>query len=179
MTLIVGRTCAIALACLLAAACKSAPRERPIPMGPVDTGAGSVTAARKFLEGRWVLESFEVYPPGKAPIALKGSGDLLYDDFGNLKMEIRADQQSSDLLRAAGIDIRDGVISTEGRTVIDLQNRTLTYFLEGQRSSTATGGGPLALNRPRHWEVTADLLTLTTQDDAGAPLSISRWKRSK
>ena len=117
-------------------------------------------------------------PPGKPPITLKGSGVLNYDDFGNLRMEIRADEASSDLLRAAGINIRDGVISTDGRTAIDLQNRTLTYFLEGQPSSMATGGGPLAPNRPRHWEVTADTLTLTTRDDSGAPLSISRWKRS-
>jgi hypothetical protein len=95
-----------------------------------------------------------------------------------MRMEIRADEASSDLLRAAGINITDGVISSDGRTVIDLPNRTLTYFVEGQRSSMATGGGPLALNRPRHWEVTADTLTLTTKDDGGAALSISRWKRS-
>ena len=115
--------------------------------------------------------------PGKPPIALKGSGVLNYDDFGNLRVEIRADQATSDLLRAAGIEIRDGMISSDGRTVIDLQNKTLTYFVEGQRSSNSTGGGPLALNRPRHWEVTGDVLTLTTRDDSGAPLSIGRWKR--
>ena len=34
------------------------------------------------------------------------------------------------------------------------------------------------MNRPRHWEVTADVLTLTTRDDKGAPMSISRWKKS-
>lgn len=175
MALVFRTTCAMALACAIAAGCKSAPRERPIPLGPVDTGPGSVTAARKFLEGRWVLESFEVYPPGRPPIALKGSGDLLYDDFGNLKMEIRADQQSSDLLRAAGIDIRDGVISTEGRTAIDLQNHTLTYMVEGQVANK----GPLAVNRPRHWEVQNDRLTLTTKDESGKPLSVGRWRRSQ
>jgi hypothetical protein len=90
-------------------------------------------------------------------------------------MEIRADQASSDVLRAAGVNIRDGIISTDGRTAIDLQNNTLTYFLEGQ---PATGTGPLAMNRPRHWEVTQDQLTLTTRDDSGAPISVSRWKRS-
>ena len=42
-----------------------------------------------------------------------------------------------------------------------------------------TGGGPLAPNRPRHWEVTGDVLTLTTKDDSGAPLAVSRWKRSQ
>ena len=169
---------ALSMSLAAAIACAAAPRERPLPVGKIESGSGTLNEARKFLEGRWALESFEVRPPGKAPIMLKGSGVLNYDDFGNLRMEIRADQASSDLLRAAGIEIRDGVISTDGRTAIDLQNRTLTYFLEGQRSSNLTGGGPLALNRPRHWEVTADVLTLTTRDDSGAPLSIGRWKRS-
>jgi hypothetical protein len=169
-----------AVVALLAAtaACAASARQRPLPVGPIEGGAGSLAEARKFLEGRWTLESFEVRPPGRPPILLKGSGVLNYDDFGNLRMEIRADQASSDLLRAAGINIRDGVISSEGRTAIDLQNRTLTYFLEGQQSSNVTGGGPLAPNRPRHWEVAGDVLTLTTRDDGGAPLSIGRWKRS-
>ena len=166
---------ALMLLAAAAAAYAGEPRQR----SKVDTGPGSLTAARKYLEGRWGLESFEVRPPGKPPIMLKGSGVLNYDDFGNLTMEIRADQATSDLLRAAGIEIRDGVISTKGRTAIDLQNRTLTYFLEGQRSGYVTGGGPLAPNRPRHWEVTEDVLTLTTKDDAGAPLSISRWRKVK
>jgi len=172
---------AAGVAAMLAAttACAGAPRQRPLPVGPIESGAGTVTEARKFLEGRWALESFEVRPPGKEPIALKGSGVLNYDDFGNMRMEIRADQASSDLLRAAGIDIQNGVISTDGRTAIDMQNKTLTYFLEGQPSSYRTGGGPLALNRPRHWEVNGDVLTLTTRDDNGAPLSIGRWKRSR
>ena len=169
------RAAGVAALFAAATACAAAPRERPLPLGRVESGPGTLAEARKFLEGRWALESFEVRPPGRAPIALKGSGVLNYDDFGNLRMEIRADQASSDLLRAAGIDIRDGVISSEGRTAIDLQNRTLTYFVEGQ---PASGGGPLATNRPRHWEVTADVLTLTTRDDSGAPLSIGRWKKS-
>ena len=174
---------AVGVAALLAAAtacaAPAAPRQRPLPVGKIESGAGTVESARKFLEGRWTLESFEVRPPGRAPITVTGSGVLNYDNFGNLQMEIRTGESESDLLRAAGINIRDGIISTNGRTVIDLQNRTLTYFLEGQPSSMTTGGGPLAPNRPRHWEVTADVLTLTTRDDGGAPLSISRWKRSQ
>ena len=173
------RAAGIAALLAVTTACAAAPRQRPLPVGEVQSGAGTISDARKFLEGRWALESFEVRPPGKPPIALKGSGVLNYDDFGNLRVEIRADQATSDLLRAAGIEIRDGVISSDGRTVIDLQNKTLTYFVEGQRSSNITGGGPLALNRPRHWEVTGDVLTLTTRDDSGAPLSIGRWKKSQ
>ena len=143
-------------------------------MGPVAEGAGSLAAARKFLQGRWALQSFEVFPPGKAPIVLKGAGTLNYDEFGNLQIEIRADQASGDLLRAAGIDIRDGLISSEGRTAVDMENHTLTYVIPGQ-----AGTGPLALSRKRHWDVKGDLLTLTTKDEAGKPLSIGLWRKSQ
>jgi hypothetical protein len=155
--------------------CAPAPINKPIKMGPSETGAGSVTTARKYLEGRWSLESFEFYPVGKPKVTLTGQGVLTYDDFGNLKMEIRADQASSDLLRAAGIDIGgDGIISSDGRTAIDMQNKTLTYVIQGQPAGT----GPLALNRPRHWQVDGNILTLTTKDDAGKPTSVGRWKKS-
>ncbi len=113
----VGRAVVLGLLAM-AAACAPAPRVRPVKGGDVDAGPESLTAARKFLEGRWTLESFEVFPPGKPAIALKGAGTLNYDEFGNLRIEIRADEKSADLLRAAGIEIRDGdhlVRWTDGR----------------------------------------------------------------
>ena len=174
MRLAMTRAIAVGLLVWAAAGCSGAPRQRNVEMGPVAEGAGSLTAARKFLQGRWALESFEVFPPGKAPIVLKGAGSLNYDEFGNLQIEIRADEASADLLRAAGIDIRDGRISSEGRTAVDMENRTLTYIVPGQ-----AGTGPLALSRKRHWEVKDDLLTLTTKDDAGKPLSIGHWRKSQ
>ena len=170
----------VGVAALLAAvtACASSERQRVVSLGPVDTGAGTTASARKFLEGRWLLESAEITPPGGKPITLKATGVLNYDDFGNLEMNIKADQASSDLLRAAGVVIPDGVISTTGRTAIDVQNKTLTYILEGQNASMQTGGGPLSANKPRHWEVSGDVLTLTTRDEKGAPTAVSRWKKS-
>src|SRR5690242_4061097 len=116
----------VAIAGTLAAtmACHGAPRQKPIKAGPVDTGAGTLASARNFLEGQWNLESFEVRPPGKPPVVLKGNGTLVYDNMGNLKIDIQADEKSSDLLRAAGVDIRDGKISSDGRTAIDMQKHT-------------------------------------------------------
>ena len=169
-----------AVAALLAGAiaCSASSRQRPISAGPVATGAGTTASARKFLEGRWILESFVVNPPGGAPITLKGSGVLNYDDFGNLEMNVKADEASSDLLRAGGIVIPDGVISTKGRTAIDVPNKTLTYILDGQASAMKTGGGPLSPNRPRHWDVSGEVLTLTIKDESGAPVAVSRWKKN-
>jgi hypothetical protein len=156
--------------------CTKAPRQRPVEGGPVDTGPGTLTAARKFLEGRWSLESFEVFPPGGTPIKVQGTGVLTYDDFGNLRIDIRVDPKTGDMLRSVGIDVRDGAMTTEGRTAVDLQNRTLTYILEGQPALGAPSG-PLALNRPRHWVVEGDLLTLSTRDANGTVLSTGRWRK--
>ena len=167
--------CLFTLAIAATTACSGAPRQRPIKGGAVDTGPQTLTAARTFLEGRWILESFEVRQAGKPPIVLKGAGTLLYDNMGNLKMDIQADEASADLLRQSGIDIRDNRISTDGRAALDLQKHTLTYVLQGHAPLIK---GPLGMERPRHWVVEGDTLILTTQDDAGQPLSIGRWKRS-
>src|SRR5436305_4422004 len=88
----------------LAAAGCGAAGQNPIKAGPVDTGPQTLTAARNFLEGRWLLESFEVRPAGKPPVFLKGKGTLVYDEMGNMKMDIQADEASTDVLRASGID---------------------------------------------------------------------------
>jgi hypothetical protein len=74
-----------------------------------------------------------------------------------------------------GIELRDGIIATHGRAVLDPQNKTLTYVLK-EKVQGATSG-PLATSRPRHWSVEGDTLTLTTRDDAGNPVSEGKWRR--
>ena len=148
-----------------------------IQRGPVETGPGTLTAARRFLEGRWGLISYELFPPGKPPIQLSGDGTLTYDAFGNMTMEIRVDEPTARLLDDAGIRTTDGKLSTSGRTVIDLQNHTITYFLEGQPALGAPSG-PIALNRPRHWQIEGNVLILSTRDADGQPLSVGRWQRT-
>ncbi len=64
----VWRAAGVAALLVAATACAGAPRQKPLPMGRVESGPGTLAEARKFLEGRWALESFEVRPPGKAPI---------------------------------------------------------------------------------------------------------------
>lgn len=145
--------------------------------GPMNTGLESLVAARSQLAGRWRLLSFEVTPPGKDPMRVQGAGHLSYDLFGNLEVEIRVDAATAILLEAAGIHAETGVISTRGRTVLDLQRRTLTYVLDGQPSSRAPSD-PLALYRPRHWDLEHDVLTLMTKNDDGHLLSIGRWQKA-
>ena len=64
---------AVATLCLTGVvACAKAPRTRAVKGGDVAAGTGTLTEARKYLEGRWNLESFTVYPPGKDPLQAKG-----------------------------------------------------------------------------------------------------------
>lgn len=161
----------------LAPACASQPSQRPVKGGAVDTGPGTLAAARRYLEGTWMLESFEVYPVGAPPIVLKGTGRLTYDGFGNMRVEVQTDPGTGGLLRKAGVENVDGRISSDGRTIVDMQARTLAYVVEGQPTGKTEVLGPLALRRLRHWEVDGSLLTLTTKDDAGKPLSVSKWRK--
>jgi hypothetical protein len=160
---------------LVAAGAGAAPPQKG---GPVETGPGTTAAARRYLEGRWSLLSFEVFPEGRPPLRLQGQGSLTYDAFGNLDVEIRVDSATASMLVTAGIPVTRGVISTSGRTAIDLQARTLTYFLEGQPPFGAPSG-PLALNRPRHFQIDGNVLTTTTKGDDGTPSSIARWEKAQ
>jgi hypothetical protein len=69
-------------------------------------------------------------------------------------------------------------ISAKGRTAVDLQRKALTYMLEGQPTGFVPDTGPLAPNRPRYWEVSGNVLTLTTRSDDGKPLSVGKWQKS-
>jgi len=161
----------LAVAVTSAAACTYKPRT-----DPPNTGPGSVKTARQYLEGRWSLVSFAVYPPGASPVQVKGTGTLVYDDFGNLQMDLNVDEASAALMQKAGIAVEKGRFSSSGRTIVDMQGRSLTYVLDGQ---PAVGGpaGPLAMSRPRYWERDGNTLTLTTKDDKGQPLSVGKWQK--
>lgn len=161
----------------LATAAPAAPQEQGFNR-EVETGPGTLTAARKYLEGRWTLLSYDIFPPGEPALRLQGKGTLVYDDFGNLAMDVRVDEKTALVLEAVGIQTTDGVLSTKGRTVINLQARTLVFVLDGQ-APFGTPAGPLALNRPRHWQVEKNVLTLTTKADDGQPLSVSRWRKEE
>ena len=148
----------------------------PIHLGPLDTNAGTLADARKYLEGRWGLLSFEVQPPVGDMIQVKGEGTLLFDDFGNLEMEIRTDETTGRVLSEAGIPLEKGRLSVKGRTAVDMAHQTLTFVPQGQ-PLLVPRSGPLAAIYPRYWTVEGDVLTIGTNDDLGNPTTVGRWRR--
>lgn len=169
------RTAAI-LAALATGACAAKPINKPMGLGTVDTGAGSLTAARQYLEGRWSLVSYQLFPAGQPPIQLEGNGTLTYDEFGNMDVQIRVEPATAQALERAGVTTDQGVISTKGRTAVDMQAHTLTYILSGQPTFAAPTG-PLALSLKRYWAVDGNILTLQTRAADGKPLSEGKWQK--
>ena len=81
-----------------------------------DTGAASLTAARQYLQGSWSLKSGRDPPPRKTAYPAKGNRNPRLRRIGNLKIDVRADKPSTDLLRDAGIDSKEGGLASNGRT---------------------------------------------------------------
>ena len=161
------------LACM---ACAAAPRQRPLPIGEVESGPGTTASARKFLEGRWSLVSMDLFPPNEPAIHVVGSGTLLYDNFANMTVDLRIDSATAKMFERIGIAAPDGIISTTGRTLVDMTSRTLSYTLEGQQA-VRPAMHPLDTNRPRYWEVEGNTLTLRTKDDTGKVISVAVWRK--
>ena len=151
------------------------------PEGQARQSQPSQEDARNYLQGRWSLASFEVHPPGQTAILAKGTGQLTYDAQSNLKVQIAVEPATVPLLEKAGVVLQKdakgfGIILTEGRAIVDLAARTLTYEVKGAPVNGTPG--PLSLSRPRHYQVQGtNLLTLTTRDENGRPLSIATWRK--
>jgi hypothetical protein len=175
----VHRRMLVAVALVLAASgCASAPTNRTLPLGKVDTGPGTLTEARQYLKGRWTLVSMDLFPPGEPAIHAAAAGTLVYDEFSNMIVELKLNPATTRLAEQLGIAAPDGIVSTTGRTVIDIGNRSISYVLEGQ-AAVRPPKHPLDLNLPRYWEVNGDTLTLRTRDGKGDVLSVSVWQKAR
>jgi hypothetical protein len=159
------------VAVTLAAACAPSPRQRPIQTAPVETGAGSLTEARKQIEGTWTLRSFTSYAPGGAEHAIKAKGRLTYDAFGNLELTGNF-EDPADVARAG-----KQTLTFKGRAVIDPAKKVIVLAdIQGNVPSTAVPE-EMSPDRVRHYEVSADTLTLTTRE-GDRVLARTVWART-
>jgi hypothetical protein len=167
-----------ALSFAVLAGCAAAPLDKPLKTSKVETGMGTLTDARSRLTGTWTLVSFDLFPPGEPPIHAAGTGIMTYDEFSNLKVDLRLTPASVKLAEKIGIPVTpEGSITTVGHAVIDLERRALSYVLEGQ-SPMRQAKHPLDTNLPRYWELKGDELTLRTKDEKGTVLSVSVWRKN-
>lgn len=174
----------IATACLALSlsACAAAPRGRPIPTSPVED---TTSSARKQFEGNWTLVSFKVTNPAGRQATIDAAGTLSSDEFGVMRVEYRLSDEGVRQMTGLGFPTPNAVISTNGRVVIDTQQKRVTYVTEG---SEATGfdpdlayrrANPVGLERTRYYSFAADgTLDLHTRYDDGKEASSAVWRKS-
>ncbi len=151
-----------------------APRTRPVKMGPVAAGPGTLDAVRHQLEGAWTLTSVQVFPEGGAPVTLRATGTLTYDDYGNLSVKAA-------LLEPAAVGgelLKPTALNYTGRAVIDVANQKMVL-------TGLTGPGPgekmpaaLAADQARYYEFAGDELRLSLKDAQGRTTATLVWKKS-
>jgi hypothetical protein len=152
--------------------CSAAPRQRPVKMGPVDTGSGSLESVRRQLSGTWQLVSIEGIDASGKATPRKASGTLTYDEYSNLnvtgKLEDTGVAQTS----------VSGLLSYSGRAVIDVDKGRLVLM---DVKSRLQNGEPLPENvspdKVRYYAFEGDLLNLTVKDASGATTARTTWRK--
>src|SRR4029453_15595378 len=170
----IGAGILIILGAAMLAGCAGAPRVRPVKMGDVDTGANSVEAARRQLEGTWDLTSLETYAsPGAAPTKAEGiTGVLSYDAYGNLRM--MGNPGSAGTLPAGA----SGLLTCSGRAVIGPVKKELRLLdIKGGTDPNVTLNKELAVGRVRRYTIENGVLTISVLDAAGQPSATTTWKK--
>jgi outer membrane murein-binding lipoprotein Lpp len=153
------------------AGCQAAPRARPIGMGPVDTGADSVEAVRRQLQGSWALVSLDIYPAGAEKVTAQASGRLTYDEHGNLTMTGTI---------AEGPQLDPSALNFSGRATIDPVTHTLRLMAIRAASTDAKRVDPkLDASHVRYYQFAGDLLTTTIKDAKGVTTASATWKRTE
>jgi hypothetical protein len=143
-------------------------RGRSVKAGDVATGAGTLEAVRRQLEGKWELTALEVTDASGKAVPVTTTGLLTYDAFGNFELTIRMDPAAASALGT------NAALDVNGRAVIDVVNSSLRI-----QDAVAPAGAPAGanVNRTRYYAFEGDTLTLSTRDAAGKVASTSRWKR--
>lgn len=157
---------------LLLAACTASERQRPIGMGDVYTGAGSLESVRRQLQGTWELVSLESSPePGAPRVVIKATGTLVYDEYGNLRIDAHT------IDPAAPVAAREAVLLTfKGRAAIDPVKKELQLL---DMTGNVDPGEVLAPERRRRFDIDADTLKLSSIGEKGETVATSTWRRTK
>ena len=159
-----NRMASLLIACALLSGCAASERQRVVSMGPVNTGTGSLEAARRQLAGTWTLTKLEVRDQSGALTPVRAKAQLRYDDFGNLSIKGVLEEP----LPGQKTITDSPALMYEGRAVIDAAKQELVFM--GMNASVDPDPSLLekvAIENRRKFVVADKQLTLDTVDAQG------------
>ena len=158
----------------LLCACAAAPRERPIELGPVDTGAGSVEHARRELEGTWNLDRFEVRNTAGQMVPVQAQAVLVYDAYGNLSVKGKLLQA----MPGASPFHPRVLLDYSGRIVIDPDKSEFRLLdPEGNTPVDADLSEAVGQQRVRRYEVNGNRLRVSYLNPDGGVVATTMFSR--
>jgi hypothetical protein len=147
------------------------PMNNPVPLTSEET-TGSLETTRQQLMGTWELVELKNAPPkGGAPVPVKATGTLVYDQYGNLTIDARSSDPNAPV---AAREVPR--VSFKGRAVIDVVNRELKLM---DVTGNVNPDEVLAPDRRRRYVLDANLLTLSSFDEKGEVTAVTTWRRAK
>jgi hypothetical protein len=151
-------------------ACTASERQRPMGMGDVYAGTGSLEAIRRQLQGTWELVAIETSPESGGPrVPVKATGTLTYDEYGNLTIDARSSDPAAPV--AARVV---PMMSFKGRAAIDAVKHELQLM---NLTGNVDPNEVLSPERRRLFEVDATTLKLSSINEKGDVTAISTWRR--
>jgi hypothetical protein len=166
---VIARAAAVAALSSALAGCAAQQEMRKSRRTQVDSGAGSLEATRKALEGSWALVSLDMVAANGARQPVTASGRLTYDAFGTMTIRgVIEDPALKDKL----------VLDYHGRIVIDttrLEFRAVD--LEADRPVDLDRLEAISPDKVRRYELSGDSLIVTYLDGSGNPAAVARWRR--
>lgn len=164
--------CLLLFALFFMACAHGAPRERPIKMGPVDTGVGSLEAARLALQGTWELLTLDTYASqDAAPAAVSANAQMTFDAYGNVRISAARLPDARDASR---------LLDYSGQVVIDpVRHEWRLVAVTRGKKAVEKLSADVAPDKVRVYDVQGDALTLTMRDADGRRTASSTWRRVK
>lgn len=151
------------------AGCESAPRARPVKMGPVEGGADTVENIRRQLKGTWDLVSLELISANGTKTPVQATGRLTYDDYGNMTMKGNI---------AGGQTIDPSVLNLTGQVAIDPTAQSFRFTQIQAGSADERRVDPqIDATKVRYYEFQGNTLKTTLKDAKGATTAVAAWKR--
>jgi hypothetical protein len=165
----------VAALTVTAGACAAQQRTRPVRMGDVDTGPGTLESVRRQFEGTWGIEKVEVPDAKGTLVPVQVKGGMKMDAFGNLEVRGALDGPLPGGVAAPGVQL----IEYGGRLVIDVQKSV--FRLMAPEASAPIDKALLERLDPkleRKYEFLApDQLRISTLGPSGAPTIVTTFRK--
>jgi hypothetical protein len=156
------------------AACASSSRQRPVGMGDVNTGPGSLEFTRRQLEGTWSLTRFEVLNAAGQLTPVRAKAQLTYDAYANLSIKGVLEEPMP-----GQTSVTDApALAYTGKAVIDTAKQEMV--LTGATSTVQPDPSIVAkigIESRRKYALADGSLTISVMDSAGRITSKSTFSK--